>query len=89
MQVRNPNSYFDAAGYLAHNPDVAAARADPFQHYETSGWKEGRNPSTLFDTSSYLAANPDVAAAHINPLDHFLTNGIHEGRMPMGDGLWF
>lgn len=31
-----------SAPYLAHNPDVAAARIDPLQHYEAYGWKEGR-----------------------------------------------
>jgi len=33
---------FDAALYLAQNPDVAAAGADPWQHYEQHGRNEGR-----------------------------------------------
>lgn len=33
---------FDAALYLAANPDVAAANANPFQHYLNHGIKEGR-----------------------------------------------
>ena len=69
---RNPNAYFDTAGYLSHYTDVAAAGVNPLQHYEPVGWKEGRDPSARFDTRGYLAANPDVAAAHVNPLDHFL-----------------
>jgi GT2 family glycosyltransferase/glycosyltransferase involved in cell wall biosynthesis len=35
---------FDAAFYLATNPDVAASGADPFEHYCSHGWREGRLP---------------------------------------------
>jgi hypothetical protein len=73
---------FDAAYYLAHNPDVAAAGADPLQHYLAYGWKEGRDPSACFDTNYYLKQNPDVAAAGVNPLVHFETHGWREGRQP-------
>lgn len=73
---------FDAAYYLAQNPDVAAAGADPYLHYITYGWKEGRNPSALFNTSYYLQQNPDVAAAGVDPLLHYRISGWHEGRDP-------
>lgn len=73
---------FDAAYYLSHNPDVAAAGVDPYQHFMTNGWREGRNPDALFDTSYYLAQNPDVAATGLNPLSHFEQYGWHEGRDP-------
>ena len=73
---------FDAAYYLAKNPDIAAAGVDPYQHYITSGYKEGRDPSALFSTSYYLKQNPDIAAAGVNPLLHFETNGYKEGRNP-------
>ena len=73
---------FDRAYYLAHNPDVAAAGIDPFQHYMQSGWKEGRDPSALFNTRYYLAQNADVAAAGLNPLLHYETYGWTEGRNP-------
>ena len=76
---------FDAAWYLAHNPDVAAAHVDPFQHYMTFGWREGRDPSPYFHTVYYLNQNPDVAAAGVNPLTHFETNGFAEGRDPSVD----
>jgi hypothetical protein len=33
---------FDAAFYLAQNPDVAAAGVDPWQHYQQHGQNEGR-----------------------------------------------
>jgi Phytanoyl-CoA dioxygenase (PhyH) len=35
-------SQFDAATYLARNPDVAAAGVDAYQHYVRHGYKEGR-----------------------------------------------
>ena len=73
---------FDYVYYLQHNPDVAAAGIDPFQHFQTIGWTEGRNPNAYFDTSGYLANYADVAAAHVNPLDHYNQFGWHEGRDP-------
>jgi hypothetical protein len=73
---------FDFVWYLQHNPDVAAANVDPFQHFMTAGWTEGRNPNALFDTSGYLATYADVAAAHVNPLTHYDEFGRHEGRDP-------
>jgi serralysin len=85
---RNPNPWFDTAGYLAQYGDVAAAGVNPLLHYEQSGWTEGRDPSASFDTLGYLAANPDVAAAHVNPLDHFINSGIYEGRTAVNDGVW-
>jgi glycosyltransferase involved in cell wall biosynthesis len=33
---------FDAAAYLQANPDVAAAGAEPGEHYRRCGWAEGR-----------------------------------------------
>ena len=81
---------FDAAYYLANNPDVAAAShaagGDSFafalQHYNQYGWHEGRNPNAEFETKGYLAAYTDVAAANMNPLTHYDTYGWHEGRDP-------
>ena len=85
---RNPNAWFDTAGYLAHYADVAAAGINPLDHYEQFGWQEGRDPSAVFDTLGYLAANPDVAAADVNPLDHYLQFGIYEGRQVVNDAMW-
>jgi len=73
---------FDNIYYRAHNPDVAAAGADPYQHYLAYGWHEGRNPDALFDTNYYLAQNPDVKAAGADPLLHFEAYGWKEGRQP-------
>ncbi len=73
---------FDAAYYLAHNPDVKAAGVDTYQHYLRYGWNEGRNPDAWFDTAYYFAQNPDVKAAGLNALLHFEQYGWHEGREP-------
>ena len=80
-----PVAEFDAAYYLANNPDVAAAGVDPAEHYATVGWTEGRNPDAFFNTDYYLNQNPDVAAAGIDPLTHYETIGWKEGRDPSAD----
>ncbi len=81
-QPTSPDPLFDPVYYLAHNPDVAAARVDPYMHYMTFGWREGRNPDAFFDTRYYETSNPDVAAAGVNPLQHFEQHGWQEGRQP-------
>ncbi len=80
--LAGPGRDFDATWYLAHNPDVAAARLDPLRHYLDYGWKEGRDPNAYFSTAWYLNQNPDVAAAGVNPLQHYADHGWREGRDP-------
>jgi len=71
---------FDAAFYLAANPDIAAAGVDPLAHFLSHGRFEGRAPHALFDAAFYLSANPDVAAAGLDPLAHYVEHGWREGR---------
>ena len=85
---RDPNAWFDTAGYLPRYADVAASGVNPLEHYAQFGWREGRDASAHFDMLGYLAANPDVAAAGVNALDHFLSFGAQEGRMAVNAGLW-
>ena len=85
---RDPNAWFDTAGYLSRYADVAASGVNPLEHYAQFGWREGRDASAHFDTLGYLAANPDVAAAGVDPLDHFLSFGAQEGRKALNDGMW-
>ncbi len=80
VYARRLTAEFDAAYYLAVNPDVAAQGIDPVAHYNKVGWRKGLDPSPLFSTRHYLAANPDVARAKINPFKHFITTGRREGR---------
>lgn len=76
------SGYFDAVYYLARNPDLRTARADPLTYFLTTGWREGRNPSPDFDVTYYLRTHADVAAAGINPLVHYAQAGALEGRLP-------
>lgn len=73
---------FDRDFYLSKNPDVAASKLDPYQHYIQYGWREGRDPNPIFDVEYYFRANPDVAASGVNPLTHYMAYGWLEGRDP-------
>ncbi|GBQ69138.1 hypothetical protein AA103196_2140 [Ameyamaea chiangmaiensis NBRC 103196] len=42
VEMRDPNPYFNAADYVAANPDVAAVHANPFLHFIFYGAAEGR-----------------------------------------------
>ncbi len=44
---------FDARFYLLANPDVAAAKVDPLEHYVELGAAEGRHPNVGFDAAEY------------------------------------
>lgn len=74
--------HFDAAYYLATNPDVQTSGLDPIRHFFKSGWREGRNPSADFDVGYYLRTYPDVVATGVNPLLHYVWAGKSEGRLP-------
>jgi hypothetical protein len=56
---------FDPAFYLRANPDVEAARIDPWKHYERHGAAEGRKPHPWFQPDFYR-----------KPLAQFLRTGI-------------
>ncbi|OMQ42876.1 glycoside hydrolase family 99-like domain-containing protein [Ensifer sp. 1H6] len=87
VRIIGESNLFDAEFYLAHNPDVVAAKIDPVIHYVTSGWHEGRDPSARFKTTRYLAENPDVSVAGINPLAHYIRFGQSEGRALASDQI--
>jgi hypothetical protein len=87
------NPFFDAAHYLAKNPDVAAAGYTPAtaeNHYLKYGASESlvvpaRAPNAWFDIKSYLAAYPDLAGHGItaaDALNHYLVYGFGENRIP-------
>ena len=44
-------TFVDSEWYTSTYRDVAAAGADPFEHYLSHGWREGRNPNTWFNTA--------------------------------------
>jgi len=68
--------------YLLQYPDVAAAAADPVQHYAEYGIGEGRQPNPLFSSSWYLAKHPEVAASGLNPVLHYIRIGAEKGFDP-------
>ena len=79
MSKRTIGKLFDRAFYLRANPDVAAARMDPLEHYMKHGAAENRQPLPLFDPAHYCSCCPEARGAG-NPLLHFLQ--ISDGRMP-------
>lgn len=74
------SALFDTEYYLAQNPDVKSAGADPVVHYLSHGAAEGREPSLLFSGAAYQALYPDVKLSGVNPLVHFLRYGEPAGR---------
>ncbi|HVO60882.1 MAG TPA: glycosyltransferase [Terriglobales bacterium] len=81
-QVVTDSGLFDAAWYLARNPDVATAGFDPLTHFLRHGAAELRDPGPSFCTRWYLEQNPDVQASGLNPLVHYARFGAPEGRRP-------
>ena len=79
---------FDADWYLAAYPDVAAAAADPFEHYLRVGAAEGRDPNALFDTRWYIQQNPGLDA---DPVEDYALRGALAGRNPNPwfDSAWY
>lgn len=84
----------DVDWYRERYLDVAAAGADPVEHYRCHGRSEGRfpNPSAelaavgeFVDASWYRARYPDVAATGADPVRHYLLYGRAEGRYPNAD----
>lgn len=64
-------SLFDDQFYLRMNPDVAESGQDPFDHYMTTGWREGRDPSAAFSTLYYKDKYLDPSQSAVNPLVHY------------------
>lgn len=80
VELVRATDLFDAAWYLASNPDVASAGIDPAEHYVLHGGYEGRDPGPRFASRRYLETYPDVADVGMNPLVHYLRHGQAEGR---------
>ena len=74
---------FDAAWYLEHYPDVAAAGVDPAFHYLKAGADEGRSPGPRFDILWYYGECPEASAPGVNPILHYLRHGRAVGRTPL------
>ncbi|MCQ9156222.1 glycoside hydrolase family 99-like domain-containing protein [Acidomonas methanolica] len=79
---------FDAAFYLARNPDLRTLGSGVLAHYHEHGWREGRKPNPYFDPHWYLSQNRDVVS---DPLLHYICEGEREGRRPIAwfDPAWY
>ncbi|NOT39666.1 MAG: glycosyltransferase [Alphaproteobacteria bacterium] len=73
----SPNRHFDVQFYLSNNPDVVAARIDPFEHFIGNGFREGRNPSEAFDVEFYVRSF--MRGDPRDPLSHFAEVGRAAG----------
>lgn len=65
IAVIRRSALFDAAWYLAQNPDVATAGADPARHFRDHGVAEGRDPSAAAPLPALTSLS---RAARGNPL---------------------
>ncbi|MER2219912.1 rhamnan synthesis F family protein [Methylobacterium brachiatum] len=94
-------SAVDPIWYNIRYPDVAAAGANPFDHYQSYGRSEGRFPNPaielaaigeVVDAAWYRGRYPDIANTGIDPVIHYLLYGRAEGRFPNADreprGVW-
>lgn len=71
---------FDPFFYLLLNPDIRAAKVDPYQHWLGNGFSEVRDPNRFFDTAYYRATYG--VPASINALTDYHTTGWRTGRNP-------
>lgn len=84
---------FNSDFYLANNPDVATAfNNDPilaFNHFATSGMREGRQGSSSFNVMSYKNRYLDLRRMFGNDFAsyyrHYVNYGKAEGRIATGD----
>lgn len=80
---------FNAAFYAEANADLKVSFGTNetllFQHFLTSGMKEGRQGSAEFNVQVYQALNPDLVAVFGNDLTsyylHYINSGKAEGRI--------
>lgn len=84
----------DPDWYRMRYPDVAAANADPSEHFRSHGRSEGHFPNPAAELATlgedvdavwYCARYPDVAATGADPVRHYLLYGRAEGRYPNAD----
>lgn len=75
--------------YLRLNPDLAdiigTNQKALFEHFISSGMKEGRQGSMGFNLSAYKANNPDLVAVfgddNVKYYEHYISQGRAEGRV--------
>lgn len=98
MQLQNPpfaqqlaqyQAVYNYQDYLNCNPDLAAQyganQKALFEHFVTSGMKEGRQGSAGFNLNAYKANNPDLVAVfgddNVKYYKHYISQGRAEDRV--------
>lgn len=75
---------FNAAFYLAANPDVAKAGYDPAKHWLEHGIGEARRSAPNFSVKEYVENYSDLRSGlgsnWLEGVRHYFTYGINEGR---------
>ena len=89
--MKRPLAYITAAwcGSDHENMKLAAQyganQKALFEHFVTSGMKEGRQGSAGFNLSAYKANNPDLVAVfgddNVKYYEHYISQGRAEGRV--------
>ena len=81
-----PHPQFDSGWYLDTNPDVAAAKMNPLEHYLYFGNRENRAPNHIFNVAWYkeifLDRMPNKRASRCEPLTHYVCAGMWIGHTP-------
>jgi hypothetical protein len=81
-----PHPQFDSGRYLDTNPDVAAAKMNPLEHYLYFGSRENRAPNHIFNVAWYkeifLDRMPNKQASRYEPLTHYVHAGMWIGHTP-------
>ena len=82
---------FDASYYLMNGADVAAAGAEPIEHFYAHGWQEGRRPNLFFDPDWYRSRYLSAERPDYNPLSHYIRQGERDGCKPICffDPAWY
>ena len=89
QQLAQYDAVYNYQEYLRLNPDLADVigtnQKALFEHFISSGMKEGRQGSSGFNLDAYKANNPDLVAAfgndNVKYYDHYITSGKAEGRI--------
>lgn len=88
-QLVQYQAVYNYQDYLQLNPDLAdifgADQKALFEHFITSGMKEGRQASYSFNLNTYKANNPDLVAAfgsdNVKYYEHYISSGKAERRI--------
>lgn len=89
QQLEQYQAVYNYKDYLQLNPDLAEVFGSNqkalFEHFVTSGMKEGRQGSYQFNLNTYKANNPDLVTAfgndNVKYYEHYISNGKADGRI--------